>query len=98
MEWKAKKWVAVILGLLVPPLAMLYLARPRLALAYLLASTGIGVFEFIVLGPDHYPWQRYLSLKFFVGAAGGGARVHRVLPHLSIQHDAHLHPVDGAAV
>jgi signal peptidase I len=70
MEWKARKWVAVILGLLVPPLAMLYLARPRLALAYVLASIAIGAIEFFAIGPNRYPWQQYLSLTFFVGAAG----------------------------
>ena len=33
-----KRWVAVILGLVAPPVAMLYVARPRRALAYLAAA------------------------------------------------------------
>jgi hypothetical protein len=38
MEWRPKRWLATLLSLLFPPLGMLYIQRPRLAWAYLLAS------------------------------------------------------------
>jgi signal peptidase I len=53
MEWRPKRWLATLLSLFVAPLGMLYLQRPRLALAYLLASllfqlSAVGLFA--VLG------------------------------------------------
>jgi signal peptidase I len=69
MNWNANKWVAALLGLLVPPLAMLYLVRPKLALAYLLVSIGIGAVAILAYGLSHYPWQQYASLTSLVGAA-----------------------------
>lgn len=38
MEWRPTRWLAILLSLLLPPLGMLYVQRPRLALVYLLAS------------------------------------------------------------
>src|SRR5262249_22979067 len=39
---QARPWIAVLLALLFPPLAMLYVARWRWSLAYLLALLGIA--------------------------------------------------------
>ncbi len=69
MEWRAKKWIAVALGFVAPPLAMLYLARARWALAYLLAAITIGLPEFFVLDSTRYPWREYVSLTLLINVA-----------------------------
>jgi signal peptidase I len=48
MEWKPKRWIAVLLGLLFAPSGFLYVNRPRVALAfvvsiYIAALIAIGV-------------------------------------------------------
>ncbi|WP_129647424.1 signal peptidase I [Peristeroidobacter agariperforans] len=69
MEWRPKRWLATLLSLLFPPLGMLYVQRPRLALVYLLASlilqsaTIVGV---VLLGG---------SAKAAVALAGVGVNV-----------------------
>ena len=42
MNTKPKKWIAITLGVLAQPLAMLYVGRPGLALVYLLAGLAIA--------------------------------------------------------
>ena len=69
MEWRAKKWIAVVLGFVAPPLAMLYLARARWALVYFLAALAIGLLEFFVLDITRYPWRQYASLTFVINLA-----------------------------
>lgn len=38
MEWRPKRWLAVLLNLFISPLGFLYIQRPRLAVGYLLAT------------------------------------------------------------
>lgn len=52
MEWRPRPWLATLLSLLVVPVGMLYLQRPRLALLYLLASillpvAAVGMLAFV---------------------------------------------------
>jgi signal peptidase I len=50
MKDRPKKWIAVALGILVQPLAMLYVGRAGLALGYLLASLLIATAVFVHAG------------------------------------------------
>src|SRR4051794_27284780 len=43
MEWKPKPWLAALLGLMAPPIGMLYLQRPGWALVYFFLATGLSV-------------------------------------------------------
>jgi signal peptidase I len=56
MEWKPKRWLAALLGLLVAPLGLLYVQRPRWAIGYFLISLAIqlGVVVALLFGvvPD----------------------------------------------
>lgn len=45
----ANKWVAGLLGLLLQPLAFLYLQRPKWALIYLLLVFAVGIAEFLLI-------------------------------------------------
>src|SRR6266704_1006961 len=46
---KPKKWIAAVLGLLIPPAGMLYVARPRLAAAYFALALVIALGNMFVL-------------------------------------------------
>ncbi len=46
---KPKKWIAAVLGLLIPPAGMLYVARPRLAAAYFALALIIALGNMFVL-------------------------------------------------
>ena len=50
MKDRPKKWIAVALGILVQPLAMLYVGRAGLALIYLVASLVIAAAMFVHAG------------------------------------------------
>lgn len=67
MEWKPNRLVAVLLGLLAQPFAMLYLVRPRWALTYLLVPIIIFLGEVLYLPP----WLTYFSLTPFVAIICG---------------------------
>lgn len=43
MEWKPKPWLAALLGLIVPPIGMLYVQRPWWALLYFCLATGLSI-------------------------------------------------------
>jgi signal peptidase I len=43
MEWKPKPWLAALLGLIAPPIGMLYVQRPWWALVYFCLATGLSV-------------------------------------------------------
>jgi signal peptidase I len=43
MEWKPKAWLAALLGLIAPPIGMLYVQRPWWALVYFCLATGLSV-------------------------------------------------------
>jgi signal peptidase I len=49
MRWKPAPWIAAALSLIVAPLGMLYVQRPRLAGAYFLASVAAGIATFLSL-------------------------------------------------
>lgn len=70
MDWKLREWTAVILGLLHPPLALLYLNRPVWAIVYEVGIVGAGFFEYFALNKNSYPSQNYFPLAtlFFVPA------------------------------
>ena len=70
MVWKPKKWRAVVLGLVAPPLAMLYLARARWALPYFLVGIALALLNaFFVLDRTIHPWLRYDSFTFILNVA-----------------------------
>ncbi|TMH83380.1 MAG: signal peptidase I, partial [Betaproteobacteria bacterium] len=46
---KPKKWIAAVLGLLIPPAGMLYVARPRWAAAYFALALIIPLGNMFVL-------------------------------------------------
>lgn len=46
MNDKPKKWIAVVLSVIFPPLGMLYVARPRWAFIYFLIECGLPVIGF----------------------------------------------------
>ncbi|GJI97513.1 hypothetical protein RugamoR57_42310 [Duganella caerulea] len=52
MNTKPKKWVAAVLGFVVPPLAFLYVRAPRWAAASLVVSIVVGTAGFMVPGKD----------------------------------------------
>lgn len=62
MEWRPNRIVAVMLALLVQPLAMFYLARAKWAIAYLLVPLVIMGAEFAFSAP----WLRHFSLGMIV--------------------------------
>jgi len=43
MEWEPKPWLAALLGLIVPPIGMLYVQRPWWALLYFCLATGLSI-------------------------------------------------------
>jgi len=55
-EWNPNRWVAALLGILVPPLSMLYLAKARLALYYFLATVLIALIAHGLSLKDTVPW------------------------------------------
>src|SRR2546425_11479123 len=46
---KPKKWIAAVLGLLIPPAGMLYVARPRWATAYFALALIVALGSMFVL-------------------------------------------------
>ena len=86
MEWRANKRIAVVLGLVAPPLAMLYLRRARWALLYFLAAMAIGLLELLVLDSARYPWREYVSLTFVLNVAGAIHAFEIVSRDASVSH------------
>jgi signal peptidase I len=62
MGWKPNRFVAVLLGLFTQPFAMLYLARVRLAIFYLVIPLVIFSGEFIFSAP----WLKHFSFSSVV--------------------------------
>lgn len=61
---KPKKWIAALLGLAFPPIGMMYVARAKLALAYLSLAILVGVLSILSSG-----WKgatNYMSLLLSV--------------------------------
>jgi signal peptidase I len=52
VSWKPKKWIAVVLGLFAPPLAMLYVVQPLWAAIYVGALLLIGLVIVFVFHPS----------------------------------------------
>jgi signal peptidase I len=49
LQSKPNKWIAGILGLISPPIGMLYVARPMWAASYFVATLSAGVLGFVTL-------------------------------------------------
>jgi len=63
MTRQPKKWIAVLLGLFLSPLALLYVARWTWAAVYLLVALALGVFSMFGRFAD---WAAVLQLAFVI--------------------------------
>lgn len=54
MNWKPNKWIAAILGLLIPPIGLLYVAKPLYAILFFIINTIIVSCKFFYLPVDYY--------------------------------------------
>ena len=68
MNWKPKKWIAILLGFLVQPIGMLYIARVKLAIVYYLAGIVVGLTDYwFALNYDG--WGQYFTFALmFISA------------------------------
>lgn len=64
MDWKPKKWIAIVLGLLFIPISFLYLAKPRYALIYFIVALGAGILGAFYI-PEEYKDNYRLGLLVF---------------------------------
>lgn len=63
MDWKPKKWVSVLLGFLMPPMGMLYLCKPKLALFYFLLSFPVYFLDRQFFSNEQL---EYITLQYIV--------------------------------
>lgn len=52
MDWKPKRWIALVLGILIPPAALLYAGSWRWALSYTLAILGLMMLAMFTITAD----------------------------------------------
>lgn len=79
MNNKPKKWAALVLGLLAPPLGFLYVVQPVLAAIYFAALLGLAAVAFVFL--HLYPAIALgLMIALYVGCAVHAYRLARAYP------------------
>lgn len=68
-EWRANRWIAAILALLVPPLGMLYVGRVRLAVIYFVLGNVVAVAELALRWHLGVAWLTYVTFSPLVNLA-----------------------------
>ncbi|GGF58343.1 hypothetical protein GCM10011338_08270 [Alteromonas lipolytica] len=65
MEWKPKGWITLLLGILLPPFAFLYVNQGTLFWRYFLLSLVVAVLDYVLhksIPPSH--WLNYVYLNW----------------------------------
>ena len=62
--WLPNKWIAALLGLLLQPLGMLYVAKVRLAVVYFVLIFLISALDFYLSSNYSFEWLHYFTFSY----------------------------------